>query len=151
MPLPLFLGIAAAVAAAGGIGTGVHGAVKMKGANDTVKSAGERHNKNIQRFESCNSRTAGSMDALGKLELDILASFQQFSDMFEQIQNRPSYTTPITTARVREITTHTIAITDDLRSSFSFLIAMKRMRICGIPQYPSPQARLEMISIGVIA
>ena len=91
MPLPLFLGIAAAVAAAGGIGTGVHGAVKMKGANDTVKSAGERHNKNIQRFESCNSRTAGSMDALGKLELDILASFQQFSDMFEQIQNRPSF------------------------------------------------------------
>ena len=91
MPLPLFLGIAAAVAAAGGIGTGVHGAVKMKGANDTVKSAGERHNKNIQRFESCNSRTAGSMDTLGKLELDILASFQQFSDLFEQIQNRPSF------------------------------------------------------------
>lgn len=91
MPLPLFLGIAAAVAAAGGIGTGVHGAVKMKGANDTVKSAGERHNKNIQRFETCNSRTAGSMDALGTLELDILASFQQFSDLFEQIQNRPSF------------------------------------------------------------
>ena len=91
MPLPLFLGIAAAVAAAGGIGTGVHGAIKMKGANDTVKSAGERHNKNIQRFETCNSRTAGSMDALGTLELDILASFQQFSDLFEQIQNRPSF------------------------------------------------------------
>lgn len=91
MPLPLFLGIAAAVAAAGGIGTGVHGAIKMKGANDTVKSAGDRHNKNIQRFETCNSRTAGSMDALGTLELDVLASFQQFSDLFEQIQNRPSF------------------------------------------------------------
>lgn len=91
MPLPLFLGIAAAMAAAGGIGTGVHGAVKMKGANDTAKSAGERHKKNIQRFEICNSRTAGSMDTLGKLELDVLASFQQFSDTFEQIQNRPSF------------------------------------------------------------
>ena len=91
MPLPLFLGIAAAVAAAGGIGTGVHGAVKMKGANDTVKSAGDRHKKNIQRFETCNSRTAGSMDTLGKLEIDILASFRQFSDLFEQIQNRPSF------------------------------------------------------------
>lgn len=91
MPLPLFLGIAAAVAAAGGIGTGVHGAVKMKDANDTVKAAGERHNKNIKRFESSNSRTAGSMDTLGKLELDILASFKQFSDIFEQIQNRPSF------------------------------------------------------------
>lgn len=91
MPLPLFLGIAATVAAAGGIGTGVHGAVKMKGANDTVKAAGERHNRNIQCFETCNSRTASSMDALGTLELDILASFQQFADLFEQIQNRPSF------------------------------------------------------------
>ena len=92
MPLPLFLGIAAAVAAAGGIGTGVHGVIKMKGASDTVKSAGERHNKNIQRFESCNGRTARSMDVLGKMELDVLASFTQFSDMFEQIQNRPNFT-----------------------------------------------------------
>lgn len=91
MPLPLILGVAAAVAAAGGIGSGVHGAVKMKDANDTVKSAEERHSKNIQRFESCNSRTAVSMDALGSLELDILTSFQQFSDLFEQIQNRPSF------------------------------------------------------------
>lgn len=91
MPLPLVLGIVAAVAAAGGIGTGVHGAVKMKGANDTVKSVDERHNKNMRHFESCNSRTAGSMDTLGKLELDVLASFQQFSDLFEQIQNRPSF------------------------------------------------------------
>lgn len=91
MPLPLFLGIAAGIAAAGGIGTGVHGAVKMKKANDTVKSAGERHKKNVARFESCNTRTATSMDNLGKLEIDILASFQQFSDIFERIQNRPDF------------------------------------------------------------
>lgn len=91
MPLPLFLGIAAAVAAAGGIGTGVHGAVKMKEANDTVKSAEERHKKNVKRFETCNTKTTKSMDTLGKLELEILASFKQFSDLFEQIQNRPSF------------------------------------------------------------
>lgn len=91
MPLPLFLAIAASMAAAGGIGTGVHGAVKMKGASDTVKAAGERRNENIRRFESCNGRTAGSMDKLGNLELDILASFEQFSDILEQIQNRPSF------------------------------------------------------------
>lgn len=91
MPLPLFLAIAASMAAAGGIGTGVHGAVKMKGANDTMKAAEERHNENIQRFESCNETTAGSMDKLGNLELDILASFEKFSDILEQIQNRPSF------------------------------------------------------------
>lgn len=91
MPLPIILGIVAAAAAAGGIGTGVHGAVKMKGANDTVKSAAKRHERNIQRFESCNCKTAKSMDALGKMELDILSSFQQFSELFEQIQNRPDF------------------------------------------------------------
>lgn len=91
MPLPLILGIVAGITAAGGIGTGVHGAVKMKKANDTVKSAGKRHERNIQRFETCNSKTATSMDTLGELELDILSSFQQFSDIFEQIQNRPDF------------------------------------------------------------
>lgn len=91
MPLPLVLGIAAAIAAAGGVGAGAHGAVKMKGANDTVKSAEARHKHNIGRFETCNTKTAQSMDALGHLELDILASFQEFSAIFEQIQNRPEF------------------------------------------------------------
>ncbi|MBP5271012.1 MAG: hypothetical protein ILO42_08655 [Clostridia bacterium] len=91
MPLPLVLGIAAAVAAAGGIGGSVHGAVKMKGAHTTVKSTEERHNKNIQRFETCNARTSKSMDDLGKTELGILASFQEFSDIIEQIQNCPDF------------------------------------------------------------
>ncbi len=91
MPLPLVLGIAAAIAVAGGVGAGAHGAVKMKGANDTVKFAEARHKTNISRFETCNTKTAKSMDALGHLELDILASFQEFSAIFEQIQNKPEF------------------------------------------------------------
>lgn len=91
MPLPLFLGIATAVAAAGGIGTGIRGTVKMKEANKTAKSAAERHNKNISRLELCNDRTTESMDELGAKELDILASFQQFSELFEQIHNKPEF------------------------------------------------------------
>ena len=47
MPLPLILGIAAAVAAAGGIGTGVHGGVKMKKANDIMMVSGEYLNLKI--------------------------------------------------------------------------------------------------------
>ena len=34
MPLPLILGIAAAVAGITGVGLGIHGGVKMKQAND---------------------------------------------------------------------------------------------------------------------
>lgn len=34
MPLPLILGIGAAIAGVAGIGSGVHGAAKMKEAND---------------------------------------------------------------------------------------------------------------------
>ena len=51
MPLPLILGIAAGVAAAGGVGSGAYGAVKMKKASKTMKSANERHQQNMKRFE----------------------------------------------------------------------------------------------------
>lgn len=91
MPLPLFLGIAVGAAAVGGIGTGIHGAVKMKDANDTMKYAGERHQKNMKKFESKNKATTKCMDNLGKKEMCILSTFERFSDVFEQIQNRPEF------------------------------------------------------------
>ena len=50
MPLPLFLLIGAGVAGAVGLGSGIHGAVQMKDANDTMKSAQNRHNENIKKF-----------------------------------------------------------------------------------------------------
>ena len=91
MPLPLILGIAAGIAAAAGVGSGIHGGVKMKEANDTMKSANERHKKNIKRFEDENARTTKAMDSLGKYELETMKKFQTFADMFEKIQNRPEF------------------------------------------------------------
>lgn len=91
MPLPLLLGIGAAIAGATGIGTGIHGAVKMKEANDTMELAKYCHERNIERFEKENKSTSKDMDKLGILELEILHSFSQFSDIFEQIQNRPDF------------------------------------------------------------
>lgn len=91
MPLPLILGIGAAIAGAAGIGSGIHGAVKMKEANDTMGSAKRRHERNIERFEKENKTTSEDMDKLGKLELEILQSFSKFSDVFEQIKNRPTF------------------------------------------------------------
>ena len=91
MPLPFILGAAAAAAALGGVGSGIHGAVKMKEANDTMKSAGSIHKKNIKRFEDTSEAANKAMDKLGTLELKILHSFDEFSDTIEKIQNRPQF------------------------------------------------------------
>lgn len=91
MPIPLILGTAAIIAGTFGVGAGVRGGLKMKEANDTMKSAQARHEKNRKRFEGKNQQTNEMMDRLGKLELNILVSFQKFSDTFEKIQNRPHF------------------------------------------------------------
>lgn len=91
MPLPFILGAAAAVAAVGGVGTGINGALKMKEANDTMKSADSRHKKNIARFDKASEDTNKAMDELGALELEVLKSFSDFSDTIEKIQNRPQF------------------------------------------------------------
>lgn len=91
MPLPLFLGIGAAIAAAGGVGAGIHGGVKMKEANDTMKSAQRRHEENVAKFEKNNKETTASMDKLGTFELSIIKSFETFADVIERIQNKPEF------------------------------------------------------------
>ena len=91
MPLPLFLGIAAAVAGVAGVGSGVHGAKKMKDANDTMKLAQSRHEENMRMFELKTTRTSECMDKLGEFELSILHSFKDFSALIEKIQNKPEF------------------------------------------------------------
>lgn len=89
MPLPLILGIVAGVGAVTGVGSGIHGAVKMKDANDTMKSAKSIMDESQKKFEKQNEATTLIMDELGQLELTILESFKKFSDVIEKIQNRP--------------------------------------------------------------
>lgn len=91
MPLPLLLGIGAAVAGVAGIGNGISGAAKMKEANDTMELAQNRHRRNIARFEESNNVANKKMDELGELELTILKGFEEFSDTIEKIQNRPQF------------------------------------------------------------
>lgn len=91
MPLPLILGIGAAVAGATGIGAGAHGAVKMKKANDEMKKVKDRHERAIRRLEGSNKETTGLLDKIGKTELEILKSFEEFSVVWEKIQNKPDF------------------------------------------------------------
>ena len=91
MPLPFIIGGLAIAAGATGIGSGIHGGVKMKEANDTMKQAKEKQEAAVERFEKKNKSTTEIMDSLGTLELKILKSFEQFSDTIEKIQNRPDF------------------------------------------------------------
>lgn len=91
MPLPIIIGVAAALAGAAGIGAGVHGAVKMKEANDTMDLANKRHKRNMEKLEGKNKFALEQMDKLGKKELEIIKSFDEFSNVFEKIQNKPEF------------------------------------------------------------
>lgn len=91
MPIPIILGIGAAIAAAGGIGAGAHGAKKMKDANDTLKLAKREHESDMERFKNKENSTNQVMDSLGKFELNISKDFDKFSDLIEKIQNRSDF------------------------------------------------------------
>ncbi len=91
MPIPFIVGAIAAASAIAGVGAGVKGAMKIKGANDTIKNAKARNDQNIKRFEELNQATTAEMDALGKEELEIIKSFQEFAETYEKIKNKPKF------------------------------------------------------------
>lgn len=91
MPIPFIIGAIAAVAGAAGVGSAIHGGVKMKEANDTAKLAESCHKTNVARFEKTQEQTNKSMDNLGKYELEILHSFEKFKEIFEKIKNKPDF------------------------------------------------------------
>ena len=91
MPLPLILGIAAGIAALTGVGAGVKGAIDMADANDTLNKAKKRDEENQQRHKKIDEKACKTMDDLGSLEMNILASFKTFADLVEKIKNRPSF------------------------------------------------------------
>ncbi|MGN0688653.1 MAG: hypothetical protein ACI4KA_11190 [Oscillospiraceae bacterium] len=91
MPLPLILGIAAGVTGAAGVGGSIYGGVKTKKAYDVMKITSEQHKANVAKFEEDNKKASKIMDKLGTQELEILKSFERFSDMLERIQNRPQF------------------------------------------------------------
>lgn len=86
MPLPFIIGGVAVVAGLTGVGTGIHGGVKMKEANDTMKATKSKQERAVKKFESNNQETTKSMDKLGKKELEILNSFEKFSNVLEKIK-----------------------------------------------------------------
>ena len=91
MPLPLILAIAAGTAALTGVGAGVKGAMDMASANKTLNKAKKRDEENKMRHKAIDEKACKTMDSLGCLEMNILASFKSFADLIEKIKNRPSF------------------------------------------------------------
>lgn len=91
MPIPIIIGVGSAIAAALGVGSGIHGVVKGKKANDIMKNIKERNQKNGEIFDERSKLANKAMDSLGELELNILNSFEEFSAAIEKIQNRPQF------------------------------------------------------------
>lgn len=91
MPLPIIIAGIAAAAGLAGVGSGIHGGMKMKEANDTMKSAQSIQETAIENFNTHSDDTTKLMDELGSQELEILKSFDTFSNIIEKIQGRPDF------------------------------------------------------------
>lgn len=91
MPIPFILGAIAVAAGATGVAKGVSGAMKIKEAKEMMEEIERKHNQNQARLEKHEKSTQLSMDELGATEVETLSSFQEFSDCYEKIQNRPDF------------------------------------------------------------
>ena len=66
---------------------------KRAAASKKVKKAQKRDKRNVAEFNAAKDVAVGTMDALGKLEMQIICSFDEFSKIMEAIQNPPKFTT----------------------------------------------------------
>ena len=89
--VPAILAVLGVAAGGKGVVDTVKGISKIKDANETKNLAEIRHKNNINKFENQNRATCTLMDEVGKRELEILKSFERFSDIIERIQNRPEF------------------------------------------------------------
>jgi len=87
MPLPFLLIGACALRA----GVVAHNVVKIKEAKETVKFAKECYAEDKERLEKENNSTIKSLSKLQDLEKQVIKSFNDFTNVFEKIKNRPKF------------------------------------------------------------
>ncbi len=91
MALPFVIGALSAVAGAAGVGCAVQGGKKMKAANNTMELAKNKQERVLNHLNKKNEETTNFLDKLGKHELEILTTFDDFSSIIEKIQGRPVF------------------------------------------------------------
>lgn len=91
MALPLILVpviLTAAVKGADSVGNGIN---NLKLASSTSKELQMKYKLNVEYFENKKTEVTSYLDDLGKKELEIFETFERFSVIMEQIQNRPIF------------------------------------------------------------
>lgn len=91
MALPLILVPVILTAAAKGADSVGNGINNLKLASATSKELQAKYKLNIEYFENKKSEVTSYLDELGKKELEIFETFERFSIIMEQIQNRPVF------------------------------------------------------------
>ncbi len=89
--IPFALKAIGAVCVAAGLANAKSGYDKRCKAEKTVKKAHKRHNRNVERFNAAKDSAVRTMDEMGQLELQIIASFKDFIRIMEAIQNPPKF------------------------------------------------------------
>lgn len=89
MPVPLLaLGTVLGTLGVGATGRGVK---RMTNAKHTMEKAEGRNRENLERLKITNEKTVEIMDRLGKREMEILSSFEDFADLMSRIHSRPKF------------------------------------------------------------
>lgn len=93
MAIPIFLAVGGGIASVFGIGYGAKGVKKIKDASDAKQKADKIQKDNGEKLEWEVGTTSKLLDGIGEKEMEILTSFNVFSDLIEKIQNRPQFQT----------------------------------------------------------
>ncbi len=64
---------------------------KISGSKEKIAEAKTRHEKNVKKFDEDETSAIKAMDRLGELEISIIASFHEYSDVMEKIYDRPVF------------------------------------------------------------
>lgn len=85
------LGVLAIIAGLVGVGAATKGVVDKKQANRINNNAARIKNEAIARYNASYSSTCSVLDKLGQRKLDVIHSFNRFSDNMEKLQGRPEF------------------------------------------------------------
>lgn len=91
MAIPVIMAVGGGTAAMVGIAKTIKATKKIKNASEKKGRADEIRENIKEKFEWEMTTTSNLLDDIGKRELEILLSFDKFSDLMERIQNRPNF------------------------------------------------------------
>lgn len=91
MAVPIILAVMGITGAVSGLAMGTDGTKKIQSANEVLREAEQIQNNAVDLFKARSKNAISIMDGLGKQELQILSTFDRFSDYIEKIQGRPLF------------------------------------------------------------